>query len=256
VGTKDIRAKEYLSDNERFADLCNVVLFSGEQVIHAGDLEEKDPNEVLSVLGVNEKEVLYQQKWRDLLKHAVLRLAKGVYVMLIGIENQSDIHYAMPVKNMVYDALNYGEQVKEAANRHKENKEYKTSAEFLSGFQKTDRLTPIITITVYWGVDEWDAPRSLHEMFGDLDESWKSLIPNYSIILAAANEIDDFAKFQTNLGYVFEVIRYSRDDRKLEKFITTKEIFSHMDNDSVMAINTFTGLDIPIIGNCETSSQS
>lgn len=30
MGAKDTVAKEYLSDNVRFADLCNVVLFEGE----------------------------------------------------------------------------------------------------------------------------------------------------------------------------------------------------------------------------------
>ena len=29
MGAKDTKAKEYLSDNERFADLCNAVLFDG-----------------------------------------------------------------------------------------------------------------------------------------------------------------------------------------------------------------------------------
>lgn len=42
------------------------------------------------------------------------------------------------------------------------------SAEFLSEFHKDDKLTPVITITVYWGSGKWDAPRSLHEMFGIL----------------------------------------------------------------------------------------
>ena len=35
MGTKDTKGKEYLSDNKRFADLCNVVLFDGEQVVKA-----------------------------------------------------------------------------------------------------------------------------------------------------------------------------------------------------------------------------
>lgn len=49
MGAKDTKAKEYLSDNERFADLCNAVLFDGEQVIKAENLQEKDSTEVLSV---------------------------------------------------------------------------------------------------------------------------------------------------------------------------------------------------------------
>ena len=39
----------------------------------------------------------------------------AVYVIL-GIENQSHVHYAMPVKNMLYDAMEYANQVKKVAN--------------------------------------------------------------------------------------------------------------------------------------------
>ena len=46
-----------------------------------------------------------------------------MYVILIGAEAQTDIHYAMPVKTMIHDALNYGEQVNEAKKRHRKNKD-------------------------------------------------------------------------------------------------------------------------------------
>ena len=100
---KDTKAKEYLSNNERFADLCNVVLFDGEQIIKSDRLEEKDSTEVLSVFGTDKKEV-QQQRWRDLLKSAIIKTADDVTTILIGIENQSEIHYAMPVKTLIYDA--------------------------------------------------------------------------------------------------------------------------------------------------------
>ena len=29
----------------------------------------------------------------------------------MGIENQSDIHYAMPVKNIIYDAMEYQDEL-------------------------------------------------------------------------------------------------------------------------------------------------
>ena len=32
---------------------------------------------------------------------------KATY-MILGVENQTDINYAMPVKNIVYDVLQYG----------------------------------------------------------------------------------------------------------------------------------------------------
>lgn len=169
MGAKDTKEKEYLSDNKKFADLCNLALFDGDEVITAQDLEERDSTEVLSILGINPKEVDYQQKWRDLLKGAVIKSTKQAVYVMIGVENQSDIHYAMPVKSMIYDALNYGSQVKEAARRHKKENDYVSNAEFLSGFSATDKLVPIIPITLYWGADEWKAPISLSQMFEKFD---------------------------------------------------------------------------------------
>ena len=42
MGERDTKAKEYFSDNGRFADLCNVVLFGGEAVVKPEDLQERD----------------------------------------------------------------------------------------------------------------------------------------------------------------------------------------------------------------------
>ncbi len=147
MGKKDTKAKEYLSDNERFADLCNVVLFDGEQVIRAESLEERDSTEVLSVLGADGREVSFQQRWRDLLKSAL------------------------------YDVLNYGSQVKEAAKRHRDAGNEGSGGEFLLGFHRDDRLTPVITITVYWGSDEWDVCTEI-QTFG-FPDTYKLLINPY-----------------------------------------------------------------------------
>ena len=64
MGAKDAKAKEFLSNNERFADLFNYYLFDGKQVIKPEDLEERDTTEVLSLYGRNKKEI-QKQKWRD-----------------------------------------------------------------------------------------------------------------------------------------------------------------------------------------------
>ena len=60
------------------------------------------------------------------------------YVVLIGVENQSDIHYAIPVKNIVYDVMAYGNQVKETAKKHRKEKDTATSDEFLAGFTREE----------------------------------------------------------------------------------------------------------------------
>ena len=245
MSEKDSKAKEYLSDNNRFADLCNFVLFQGEQVIKAETLVERDSTEVLSVLGIDNKEIQFQ-KWRDLLKSTVIKRNKDVVFVLIGIENQSDVHYAMPVKNMIYDALNYGSQVKEAAKKHRENHDKVTPPEFLSGFKKSDKLTPVITITLYWGADEWDGPRCLHDMFAGVDSNLLKFVPDYHINLVVPSEIDDFENFQTALGEVLEIIKVSNNKEQMQKLIFSNPMFEKMDNESVAVINTFIGTNIPL----------
>lgn len=244
MGEKDTKAKEYLSDNSRFADLCNYVLFQGEQIIKAETLIEKDSTEVLSIL-VDGREEQFQ-KWRDLIKGTVIKRNKDMVFVLIGIENQSDIHYAMPVKNMIYDALNYGSQVKETARRHRKNHDKLTPAEFLSGFRKKDKLTPVITITLYWGADKWDGPRTLHDMLEHSDETLIKFIPDYHINLVVPEEIDDFKKFRTTLGEVLETIKVSNDKEQMRQLIFSNPVFQKMDNESVAAINTFLGTNIPL----------
>ena len=49
--------------------------------------------------------------------------------LLLGIESQSEVHYAMPVRNMVYDALQYAAQVEEAARSHREARKAGDSGE-------------------------------------------------------------------------------------------------------------------------------
>lgn len=67
--------------------------------------------------------------------------------------------------------MEYSSQVNEAARIHRKEKDYTDSAEFLSGFKKEDKLTPVITLTVYWGAEQWAAPRSLHDMIDDKYEA-------------------------------------------------------------------------------------
>ena len=103
LGVKDSKAKEYLSDNRRFSEICNYMLFGGAKIIKPQDLKECDSTEVLSIFGIDRKQII-RQKWRDLLKSVSVKYTGNMYIVLIGIEAQTDVHYAMPVKTMMYDA--------------------------------------------------------------------------------------------------------------------------------------------------------
>ena len=245
MGAKDTKAKEFLSDNRRFADLFNYYLYDGEQVIKAEDLYERDTTKVISVFGADRKELL-KQKWRDLLKSAIVKTTEYGIFILLGVENQSEIHYAMPVRNMIYDGMEYSSQVSEAARKHKRDKDYADKAEFLSGFKREDKLIPVITLTVYWGAEEWDAPRSLHDM---IDEKYRSImkyVDDYHLNLVIPNEIENFEKFQTSLGAVLEFIKASKSEEMMDKVVHSNPMFMQLDNEAVSTINVFTGVRIPV----------
>ena len=167
-------------------------------------------------------------------------------MVLIGVENQSDIHYSIPVKNMFYDVMAYGNQVKETAKKHRKEKDTATSDEFLSGFTKEDKLIPVITITVYLGTKEWDGPRKLSDMFGDVDEELLPFIPDYRINLLAPREITDFTGFRTSIRQLFEVLQNAYDKEKMQEVLQNDEKFSNVDRETVEAINLFAGTDIDI----------
>ena len=267
MSAKDSMAKEYFADNARFADLCNNILYGGREVILPENLKERDTTEVLTALGLDKKTIA-MQKLRDIFKNASIKYTGKSYVVLIGVENQSDIHYAIPVKNMFYDVMAYGNQsdihyaipvknmfydvmaygnqVKETAKKHRKEKDTATADEFLSGFTKEDKLIPVITITVYLGTKEWDGPRKLSDMFGDVDEELLPFIPDYRINLLAPKEITDFTGFRTSIRQLFEVLKNAYDKEKMQEVLQNDEKFSNVDRETVEAINLFAGTDIDI----------
>ena len=225
MAAQDTIGKWYMSDNAIFADAFNFLLYDGEPVIKPEELREADTAEIALPYGNNAR--LTVQKYRDVKKQwAVKRDDEAVYVLLCD-ELQSRVHYAMPVKDMLYDAIDYSKQVEDARRSYRNTKDDAgefsfedgdlrirlSSEEFLSGFRRTDRLMPVITATVYFGADEWDGPLSLHEMMNVRDKRLLSVIPNYRVNLIAPARIDDadFEKFNTDLGIAMKVLKYQNN---------------------------------------------
>ena len=170
MGRKDTVTGAYVKQNTIFADAFNYYIFGGQQVIQPDQLKELDTAEIVVPYGADgagEPE----QKYRDVMKSLTAMEDENAAYLLLGIENQSDVHYAMPVKNLVYDTLHYAKQVQEAANSHRKAKDYKEhgKGEFLSGFYKEDKLIPVITLVIFFSPKQWDGPTSLHEMMNVKD---------------------------------------------------------------------------------------
>ena len=117
MGTADTVTKAYMRENTIFADAFNYLLYDGRRVIDPESLKELDTTEIALPFADDKTEAV--QKYRDILKSAVIKQDGRVSYVLLGIENQTDIHYAMPVRNMIYDALQYGKQVSDTAAKHR-----------------------------------------------------------------------------------------------------------------------------------------
>ena len=201
-----------------FADAFNFFLYQGDSVIDPGQLRELDPAELAMPYGADRKSEPVQ-KYRDILKGlAAMEDGKRAY-LLLGIEGQTRVHYAAPVKGMLYDALQYARQVEQTGRKHREKKEYgrRGSGEFLAGFYKEDRLLPVITLFISFSPEEWDGPRSLWEMVEVEDEAVLARLPDYRINLVTPAQLEKeaFGKFHSSLGDVLEFIKYSSDKEKL-----------------------------------------
>lgn len=246
MGKRDLLSKEYMSDNKKFADAFNYYLYGGKQIIEADNLREENINEIAGLYNGNKKN-LYVEKYRDIIKKCVIKSDRDNTYFLLGIENQSEVHYAMPVRNMLYDSLNYSGQVSKIEKIHKRNKDKLSSAEYLSGFTKEDKINPVITLVVYWGSDKWDAPKSLYAMFKNTNAEILKYVDNYHINLISPESIEDFSMFKTELGKVLEFIKASDSIQKMKRILeNNKEFYLHMDIESAKMIETFgrTKIDI------------
>ena len=231
----DTITKDYVKDTGVFADIFNYYIYGGRQVILPEQLTERDSTKIALPYGADGA-VVPVQKFRDVQKlYAAMTDGKIEYV-LYGAENQAEIHYAMAVKNNLYDALEYAGQVEEAAKSHrkemKQKKEQgKTSAdedrktpsagEFLSGFWKEDRLIPSITVTIFFGPEEWDGPLSLLEMMDVSDPDMLACMDNYHVRMIAPAQMSDeeIMKFQSSLREVMLFIKYSKDSENLSRIL-------------------------------------
>ena len=108
-----------------FCRAFNYLIYDGKPVVDPERLRELDTTEIALPFGLRENEKGPSndlvQKYRDILKSAVVMQEDEAAYILLGIENQTDIHYAMPVRNMICDALQYGKQVADTAANHRKN---------------------------------------------------------------------------------------------------------------------------------------
>ena len=253
MGAKDIVTKDYTKESVVFADAFNQHIYKGEQVIKAETLRPLDTNLTGIPYGAEEAGVPVQ-RYRDVLKSVTAMEDDNAVYLLLGIEAQSEVHQAMPVKNMVYDALQYASQVEEIARSHRSARKDKVpeelekkpdASEYLSGFYRDDRLIPVITLVVYFGAGEWEGPMSIHEMLSVQNPEILSYVSDYKLNLIAPGQISDaeINQFSTSLREVMLFIKHSKDRAKLHEMVQKDDRFKNLDKKAATVISTVTGVE-------------
>jgi hypothetical protein len=181
MGEKDLAQKTLEAYNDVFADIVNVLLFDGRQLVQENELEQESPE---SIYKVDDK--LHELK-RDVAKywkHNNIRIA------LVGLENQIETDKYMPIRVMSYDATAYRQQLLN---------QYETDLETGKQVKKknAEPIFPVVTMVLYFGNIPWKKYKTLLE------------------IVKVPNELKPFVSdYNTN---IFEIAWLSKEQVELFK---------------------------------------
>lgn len=198
MGEKDVTEKTLEAYGDVFADIINVLMFGGEQVVSPDDLEDATPVSMYKVEGkIHEQERDVAKYWKQM----TLRLA------LLGMENQTDYDADMPLRLFGYDGTAYRAQIltsKELNTDKDAPKEQRTRY-------------PVFTLVLYFGSEHWTKNRRLEERVAFPEGLKERLLPFFNDYRANVFEIaylteEQVKLFQSDFRVVAEYFVRSRTD--------------------------------------------
>ena len=151
MAEKDIFEKELESFNDVFADIVNVTMYDGEEVVEPEALSEQDPR------GFCDGDKKRRELERDVMKSWE---DGGIRLACFGFENQSEPDPDMPNRVICYDGIEYRAQIDRNKGRY-----------------------PVITLVLYFNREKpWKGPLSLSAGF-KVSERLKPFFNDYKINL-------------------------------------------------------------------------
>ena len=239
MGKGNAAVREWMSNPVRFSDLYNGIVFQGKQVVLPEELEPAE-GETDILLEDNEQKVQEIHRYRDI----VMRWKKGALLVLLACENQEKVHYAMTVRNMLYDSLSYAGQIQQLwKEREKEEKQKMTAPEFLSKWKKDDRLVPVITLVFYYDTEQWDGSTDLHGMlqWGEGNqELLREYVPNYRINLVDAGNLEHLERLQSDLQEILGMLKCRGNKKELLDYMNKREsYFRNVDEETYQVMREF-----------------
>ena len=182
-------------------------------------------------------------------------VAKGVrnerIFAVLGIENQSEIDYAMPFRVLELDFVNYARQMQIIRERHEA--EWKaeegcrrrppgvTAGEYLGRFLRTDRIVRCVTLVVYWGEEPWDGPMRLSDLFETETEAPCAVQVDMNLLDVCRMSDEEICSYTGELRTVFGFRKYAENKERLGRFIAgNREHFSNVSETAMNALEELT----------------
>ena len=212
MAEKDIIEKNLEALNDVFADIVNVLLFKGEQVINEKDLEADTTKSMFKADGkIHEQERDVSKFWKN----------GEIRISILGIENQTAQDSDMPLRVISYDGASYKQQLLDNKNQKKRY--------------------PVATLVLYFGTEEkWAKAKHLYDCF-EVPEKLKPFVNDYKINVfnIAFLSPKTIAMFKSDFKIIAE---YFRAKRLNQKYKGSKEKLKHA-NETLKMFSALTGDD-------------
>lgn len=212
MAEKDITEKNLEALNDVFADIVNVLLFKGEQVINEKDLEADTTKSMFKADGkIHEQERDVSKFWKN----------GEIRISILGIENQTAQDSDMPLRVISYDGASYKQQLLDNKNQRKRY--------------------PVATLVLYFGTEEkWSKAKHLYDCF-EVPEKLKPFVNDYKINVfnIAFLSPKTIAMFKSDFKIIAE---YFRAKRLNQKYKGSKEKLKHA-NETLKMFSALTGDD-------------
>ena len=209
MAEKDITEKNLEALNDVFADIVNVLLFKGEQVINEKDLEADTTKSMFKADGkIHEQERDVSKFWKN----------GEIRISILGIENQTAQDSDMPLRVISYDGASYKQQL-------------------LDKNQK--KRYPVATLVLYFGTEEkWSKAKHLYDCF-EIPEKLKPFVNDYKINVfnIAFLSPKTISMFKSDFKIIAE---YFRAKRLNQKYKGSKEKLKHA-NETLKMFSALTG---------------
>ena len=198
MGQKDISEKLLADYNDVFADILNVLLFNGEEVVDPDHLQD---TKLRSQYKADDGK-LHEQE-RDVSK---LIVNENIKVVLAGLEHQTRIEPDMPLRCFNYDGAAYRSQL---LNR-----------------DDNDRHA-VATIILYFGEERWNENLRLKERI-KVNEKWDPYVNDYKIHVFEISYLSDeqIKMFKSDFGIVAD---FFVQRRKNKQYIPSQKTIRHVD---------------------------